>query len=96
MKINSTELQNNFGKYLQLAETQSIYIEKKGSDSIFKLEKVERKEMLGKILDSLYGCLRGTGLENVNSEEIIYQRVSEKLNPSKQVMKNGQEKKNTR
>ena len=96
MKINSTELQNNFGKYLQLAETQSIYIEKKGSDSIFKLEKVERKEMLGKILKSLYGCLRGTGLENANSEEIIYQRVSEKLNPSKQVMKNGQEKKNTR
>lgn len=81
MKINSTELQNNFGKYLQLAETESIYIEKKGSDSIFKLQKVDKKELLSEILDDLYGCLRGTGLENVNSEEIVYQRVNEKLNP---------------
>ncbi|NLC68270.1 MAG: hypothetical protein GX754_05690 [Clostridiaceae bacterium] len=96
MKINSTELQNNFGKYLQLAETQSIYIEKKGSDSIFKLSKVNRKEMLEEVLYSLYGCLRGTGLEHVNPEEIIYQRVCEKLNPGEMVMENGGETKNTR
>jgi len=30
----------------------------------------------------LYGCLKETGLEKVNPEEIIYERIREKLNPA--------------
>lgn len=78
MKITSTEIQNNFGKYLQVAETQSVYIEKKGSDSIFKLEKVDKKEMLQETLDNLYGCLKGSGLEDLDLGEARLRRINEK------------------
>ena len=78
MRVSSTEIQNNFGKYIQLAETQSIYIEKKGSDSIYKLQKVDKKEMLNDILNNLYGCLKGSGLENVDVDGMRYQIIKEK------------------
>lgn len=78
MKVTSTEIQNNFGKYLQVAETQSVYIEKKGSDSIYKLEKVNKKEMLQETLDNLYGCLKGSGLENQDIDEVRLRKINEK------------------
>jgi len=81
MRATSTEVQNNFGKYIQLAESQSIYIEKKGSDYVFKLEKVNKKEMLDEILENLYGCLKGSGLENIDLDEAKYQRIYEKHTP---------------
>jgi hypothetical protein len=78
VKVTSTEIQNNFGKYLQVAETQSVYIEKKGSDSIYKLEKVDKKEMLQETLDNLYGCLKGSGLENQDPDEVRFRKIDEK------------------
>ncbi len=69
MRVTSTEIQNNFGKYIQLAETRTIYIDRKGSDSVFRLERVDRKEMLDEILESLYGCLDGTALVDMDVDE---------------------------
>ena len=78
MRVTSTEIQNNFGKYIQLAETRKIYIDRKGSGSVFRLEKVDRKEMLEEILESLYGCLDGTGLEDTDLDEARYARITQK------------------
>jgi hypothetical protein len=82
MRVTSTEVQNNFGKYIQLAESQSVYIERKGSDYVFKLEKVNKKEMLDEILNNLYGCLKGSGLENIDLDEVRYERIKKKHNPA--------------
>lgn len=82
MRVTSTEVQNNFGKYIQLAESQKIYIEKKGSDSIFKLVKVDKKEMLNEVLENLYGCLKGSGLEDIDLKDLRYQRIDEKHDPT--------------
>lgn len=89
MKVTSTEIQNNFGKYLQVAETQSVYIERKGSDSIFKLEKVSKKEMLQETLDDLYGCLKGSGLENQELGEVRLRKITEKHGDADHVRKHG-------
>jgi hypothetical protein len=78
MRVTSTEIQNNFGKYIQLAETQAVYIDRKGSDSVFKLEKVDRKEMLEEILESLYGCLDGTVLGDMDADEVRYAGIARK------------------
>ena len=79
MKVTSTEIQNNFGKYIQLAESQKIFIVKKGSDHVFKLEKVDKEEMLNDLLNSLYGCLKNTELEKEDLEQFRYDGIKEKL-----------------
>jgi|GEM_PF-548729 len=95
MRVTSTEVQNNFGKYIQLAESQRIYIEKKGSDSIFKLEKVNKKDMLNEILENLYGCLKGSGLDNMDLDEIRYQRINKKHSPVNSEVVEDEGRKNT-
>lgn len=85
VRVTSTEIQNNFGKYIQLAETRTIYIDRKGSESVFRLEKVDRKEMLEEILDSLYGCLDGTGLADVDADEVRYAGIAQKHGEGKPV-----------
>jgi hypothetical protein len=76
MRVTSTEIQNNFGRYIQLAETQAVYIDRKGSNSVFKLVKVDREEMLEEILEGLYGCLDGTGLADMDAEEVRYAGIA--------------------
>ncbi len=78
MRVNATDMQNNFGKYIKLAETEKIYIEKKGDSDVFLLQKVDKKKMLNDILESLYGSLNDTDLVDKNLDHLRYERISEK------------------
>ena len=52
--ITSTELKNNYGKYIQLAETEKIEVTKRGV-VIFTM--VPKRYELGERLESFFGSL---------------------------------------
>jgi prevent-host-death family protein len=58
MIITATELKENIGKYLQLAETQDIIVTK-NSKPIVKLTGIQKNKL--EILDSLVGIIENDG-----------------------------------
>lgn len=58
MIITATELKENIGKYLQLAETQDIIVTK-NSKPIVRLTGIQKNKL--EILDSLVGIIENDG-----------------------------------
>ncbi len=69
MSITATELKNNLGKYLALAEKEDIYITK-NKKTVAKLVSTEKEKL--KIVESLYGCIPDT----ITLEEAREERLS--------------------
>lgn len=69
MSITATELKNNLGKYLALAEKEDVYITK-NKKTVAKLVSVDKDRL--KIIESLYGCIPDT----ITLEEAREERLS--------------------
>jgi len=68
MTITATELKSNLGKYLTLAETETIFISKNGKVNV-KL--VSSNEDRVEAMESLFGCIPAdTTLEEAREERL--------------------------
>ena len=71
LKVNSTELQNNFGKYLMLAQDQDILITRNGQE-VAKLCAVtgsRKKDDSGYVIEEALSS--GYGLQKATYEEFL-------------------------
>lgn len=68
MSITATELKNNLGKYLLLAETEDVFITRNGR-TVAKLTSPYQNKM--EIVESLFGCIPDTmTLEEAREERL--------------------------
>ncbi len=77
MIINSTELQNNFGKYLMLAAQEDIIITRNGVE-IAKLSGIREGDGAGAFVRERAGKLSGSGWEATYEEFLELTKDSEK------------------
>jgi prevent-host-death family protein len=71
MLVNSTEVQNNFGKYLDLAEQEEIIITKNGKPAARLVGVAQVHKFLA---DSLYGIIP----KDVDEKALKSERLSQK------------------
>ena len=72
MIIKATEAQNNLSKYYKIAETEAVYIERRGG-AVLKLTKADKEEFMKMKLEKLHGCFSGsliTDLEKAKDERM--------------------------
>ncbi|MDR1405047.1 MAG: type II toxin-antitoxin system Phd/YefM family antitoxin [Candidatus Methanoplasma sp.] len=70
MFVTATEFKNNFGKYLELAKTDTIYITRHGRPEFRLSGSVEERK---RVLDSIDGILKYDG----DTEELLKERLNE-------------------
>jgi len=70
LKVNSTEIQNNFGKYLLLAGDQDIVITRNGQE-VALLSAVNSRSKAGSDYVAKEALSSGYGLHKINYEEFV-------------------------
>ena len=74
MQITATELKNNLGKYLALAEQEDIQVTKNGRSTV-KLSGSNEDRV--KSMRSIFGAIKTD--EPISLDEIRYERLTKKL-----------------
>lgn len=80
MIITATEAQNNLSKYYKIAETEAVYIERRGG-ILLKLEKADKSEFMKMKLENLHGCFSES--KESDFDKAKYERLVKKHGTSK-------------
>jgi hypothetical protein len=80
MIITATEAQNNLSKYYKIAETEAVYIERRGG-VLLKLEKADKSEFMKMKLEKLHGCFSKS--KELDFDKTKYERLVQKHGASK-------------
>ena len=80
MIISATEAQNNLSKYYKIAETEAVYIERRGG-ILLKLEKADKSEFMKMKLERLHGCF--SSCSESDFDKVKYERLVKKHGTSK-------------
>ena len=74
MQITATELKNNLGKYLELAEKEDIQITKNGR-SIVTMSSLNKERV--KNMQSIFGAIKTD--EPISLDALKYERITKEL-----------------
>jgi len=80
MIITATEAQNNLSKYYKIAETEAVYIERRGG-YLLKLSRADKTEYMKMKLEELHGCFSKSS--NSDFDQVKYERLVEKHGSAK-------------